>query len=86
MPQKRGMGFHSIEKHPSSLECFKVHYVHGKKPCLDMKPTPAAGKLSTSAGVVQSKEPAVCDGRTPLTKAALENSPAALKIVASETH
>lgn len=51
-----------------------------------MKLTLAAGKLSTSAGVVQSKEPAVWGDLTPPTQPALEtNSPAALRTVASKT-
>lgn len=51
-----------------------------------MKLTPAAGKPSTSAGVVQSREPAVCGDLPPLTQPASEtNSPAALRTVASKT-
>lgn len=51
-----------------------------------MRLTPAAGKLSTSAGVVQSKEPAVCCDLPPLTQPASEtNSPAALRTVAKQT-
>lgn len=74
------------ESPQQSLECFKVHYIHGKRSCLDMKLTLAAGKLSTSAGVVQYKEPVVCGDLTPPTQTASEtNSPAALRTVASKT-
>lgn len=38
-----------------------------------MKLTLAAGKLSTSVGVVESKEPAVCGDLTPPTQPASEN-------------
>lgn len=74
------------ESPQQSLECFKVHYIHGKRSCLDMKLTLAAGKLSTSAGVVQYKEHVVCSDLTPPTQTASEtNSPAALRTVASKT-
>lgn len=55
------------ESHQQSLECFKVHYIHGKRSCLDMKLTPAVCKFFPSAGVLQSKEPGVSKAFYPPT-------------------
>lgn len=66
--------------HQQSLECFKVHYIHGKRSCLDMKLTPAVCKFFPSAGVLQSKEPGVSRALSPPTGAASQtNSSPALR-------
>lgn len=66
--------------HQQSLECFKVHYIHGKRSCLDMKLSPAVCKFFPSAGVLQSKEPGVSRALSPPTGAASQtNSSPALR-------
>lgn len=56
------------ESHQQSQSVLKVHYIHGKRPCLDVELTPAVCNFSLSAGVLQSKEPGV--RRSPLSSSA----------------